>query len=202
MYTYSQISQDKFVNLMLGDIKGFFLDFGCGDGISQHNPCGNNTLLLEENGWNGLSIDLDAHLINIFKTYRKTNCEALDLLNCNINDLLVKYNCPSVIDYFSFDIDGASEDVIKKIPFDKFKFKIITFEHDLYAIGAKTKNTAFEILSSNGYERLIDNVILKPHGAVEDWYIHKDFFKDTELLYLSNVEHTEIFKFYDKSNRI
>ena len=125
MHTYSQISQDKFVNLMLGSAKGFFLDFGCGDGISQHNPCGNNTLLLEENGWNGLSIDLDPRLINIFKTYRKTHCKALDLLNCNINDLLVEYNCPSVIDYFSFDIDGASEYVIKKMPFDKFKFKFI-----------------------------------------------------------------------------
>jgi hypothetical protein len=200
MHTYSQISQDKFVNLMLGNAKGFFLDFGCGDGISQHNPCGNNTLLLEENGWDGLSIDLDPSLINIFKAHRKTNCEAVDLIKCDITDLLFKYKCPDIIDYFSFDIDGASEAVIKKFPFDKFTFKIITFEHDEYAIGPRTKNTAFEILSHHGYERLINNVILTPHGSVEDWYVKKEFFNNKKLLYLNDVEHTEIFKFYEEGN--
>jgi hypothetical protein len=197
MNNYSQISQDKFVLSLLKSNNGFFLDFGCGDGITQTDPCGNNTLLLEQNNWNGLSIDLDPRLINIFKQYRNTACECIDLTLCNIESLLKKHNCPEIIDYFSFDTDGATENIIQNFPFNKYKFKIITFEHDLYAIGSKTKNLAFDILCKYGYERLIDNVNLYPHGAVEDWYIHPDFFDKSKLIYLNNIEHTEIFNYYD-----
>tara|TARA_R110002167_G_scaffold350561_1_gene562789 strand:+ start:1561 stop:2157 length:597 start_codon:yes stop_codon:yes gene_type:complete len=198
MNSYSQMSQDKFANFLFKSKKGFFLDFGCGDGISTNNPCGNNTLLLEQNGWDGLSIDIDTRLTSIFKNYRNTSVESIDLTICDITELLNKYACPKVIDYFSFDIDGATQKVIRKFPFEKFEFKFITFEHDFYANGPEVKEEAFDLFSKHGYSRLINNVNLSPHGAVEDWYVKEKYFEDSSLYFLNDIEHSEILeKFND-----
>ncbi len=194
MNSYSQMSQDKIVAHLFKNKKGFFLDFGSGDGVSTNNPCGNNTLLLEQIGWNGLSIDIDPYLISIFKKYRSTSSECTDLTICDIELLLKKHNCPDLIDYFSFDIDEASNHVIKKFPFKNFQFKFITFEHDLYANGPELKDLGFEIFSELGYKRLVNNVNLSPHGAVEDWYINEKYFPDINLTYLSDIEHSDILK--------
>ena len=197
MKSFSQMSQDKFAQFLFKDQKGFFLDFGCGDGVSTNNPCGNNTLVLEQNGWDGLSIDIDPYFISIFKKYRKTNAESVDLTICNVADLLNKYKCPSVIDYFSFDIDEATQKVIRKFPFDQYEFKFITFEHDFYACGPDVKEEAFDIFSKNGYSRLVNNVNLSPHGAVEDWYIQEKYFQNTNLHFLSDIEHSDILQKYN-----
>lgn len=197
MNSYSQMSQDKFVNFLFKSQKGYFLDFGCGDGISTNNPCGNNTLLLEESGWKGLSIDIDYRLTTIFKYYRKTDVDCVDLTICDISELLKKYNCPKIIDYLSFDIDESTQKVIRKFPFEEFKFKFITFEHDLYANGPDVKKEAYNIFTKHGYSRLIDNVNLSPHGAVEDWYIKEEYFNHINLRFLKNIEHSKILQEYN-----
>jgi hypothetical protein len=52
---YSQAGQDKFVlSLFNENYEGTFVDIGC-----SVPKIINNTLLLEENGWYGISIDLE-----------------------------------------------------------------------------------------------------------------------------------------------
>ena len=125
MVKHSQISQDKFIFNFFNKQKGFFLDLGCGDGISK--PCGNNTYLLENNGWDGISIDYDITYINTFKEKRKTKAICADLLKSNLKDVLIENNCPNVVDYLSFDVDQASEKALHDLPLNDYEFKIITF---------------------------------------------------------------------------
>jgi hypothetical protein len=79
------------------------------------------------------------------------------------------------IDYLSLDIDGQPTlDVLKKIPFKKFKIKVITFEHDSYRIGNQLKNESRDILESYGYLRLCSDVA-NENNIYEDWYVDKNY---------------------------
>lgn len=185
------MSQDAFV-LEFFKNSGYFLDFGCGDGRSQ--PCANNTLLLEENGWDGISIDFDKNYIDNFNHTRKTKAYCIDLTQVNLRETLIDLKCPKIIDYFSFDIDAATENVLQRFPFNDFKFKLITFEHDLYAGKNNLKNMSMELFKNNNYQVLFENVCLDGCGAVEDWYINKDFF-DYDCI-ARNINHKDILQTY------
>lgn len=197
MVKYSQISQDKFIFNLFNKEKGFFLDLGCGDGI--YRPCGNNTYLLENNGWDGISIDYDITYINAFKIKRKTKAICVDLLKSNLKDVLIENNCPNVVDYLSFDVDQASEKALNDLPLNDYEFKIITFEHNLYiknSIYKNLKQQAFEKFMAFDYLVLIENVELENHGPVEDWYINKKYFDAKKLKFFKNVNHKQILAEY------
>ena len=42
--------------------------------------------------------------------------------------ILEEVNAPKIIDYFSLDIEGAEEIVLKNFPFEKYKFLALTIE--------------------------------------------------------------------------
>lgn len=189
----SQIGQDIFVFNLFQGKTGYFLDVGCGNGFAS--PCGNNTLFLEQNGWDGLSLDCDQPAINHFCSNRKSKALCKNLMQGSLNDILVENNCPQVIDYFSFDVDGATETVLKNLKLDYFKFKFITFEHDLYHRPPTLKNLAKEKFKDE-YEILIENVMLRGHGAVEDWYVHKELTRDLNKIYLKDMYIEDILRTY------
>lgn len=193
MKSISQAAQDIFVHNFLGCNSGFFVDFGCGDGIN--NPCGSNTYYLEQNGWQGLSVDNSQSAMSEFCRNRKTKGILQDLIGQSINDLLTNNNCPAIIDYLSFDVDDATEKVLDNFPLNNFKFKIITFEHDLYHMGDTRKNLAFSKFK-NDYEILIENVTLSNYGPYEDWYIHKELCDKMNKIRLKNVTPNQILNVY------
>ena len=59
---------------------------------------------------------------------------------------------------------------LKLIPFDKYKFNVITFETDYYR-EKTTRGPSRELLERNGYE-----LISTMGGGLEqeDWYVKKD----------------------------
>ena len=59
----------------------------------------------------------------------------------------------------------------------------------------KYKQQSFELFTKNGYERLIDNVILNPQGAVEDWYIYPELITGKKI-FLKDIEHSKICPLY------
>lgn len=195
--SYSQISQDIFVLNFFGRKASYFLDLGCGDGNSY--PCGNNTLLLEQNGWDGLSIDIDSNAVNSFNATRKTKALAFDLANSDLKKILDENQCPKVIDYLSFDVDEVSETVLAKLPLNDYVFRFVTFEHNAYIPNQyyrTLKANANKILSESGYQILIDNVILENHGAVEDWYVHAESTVDLTKKVLTNINHRQVLEEY------
>ena len=131
MLSNSQAGQDKWIlSLFKKGYKGTFLDIGCGKPKDI-----NNTLLLEQKGWNGYSIDL----LNYSEqwTTRKSKFIQADALTYNYNELQL----PEIIDYLSLDIEGEGLrfQALKRVCDFGLKFKAITIEHDSYRGYQKTE---------------------------------------------------------------
>lgn len=166
MTSFSQSHQDLFVTSLIKE-PGFFLDIGSATPIS-----GNNSFLLEMNGWNGVLID--RNICNSKEIRRNPSIE-IDVTKINWEELLITFNVPRVIDYISLDVDDASIDCIKRFPFDKYEFKVLTFETDLYLDGDNRKNECFNVLNKYGfYDRILENA---KYGdwEFEDWWINTKY---------------------------
>jgi len=175
---YSQSFQDLFVLMVLnGKKSGKWLEIGCADPIY-----GNNTKLLEEFGWNGVSVDIDnrqkenwliRNTIPIINDATKINWEELDLLKNN-----------DIIDYLQIDIDPAntSYNVLLSIPFWKNKFRVITFEHDFYTREFDDiRDKSRKYLKSFGYELIVSNISPNNNNPYEDWWVHTELV-DTKIV--------------------
>lgn len=165
---YSQASQDVFVLSCLdGKQNGTFLDLGC------HQPDFiNNTFLLEKQfGWQGLSLDVDFSCIDRFPSVRNTPALVRDCTKLQWDEISSYYSNQS-IDYLSLDLEPADKtlECLQSIPFDRFNFSVITFEHDFYRFGEYYRSKSREIFTKAGYRLLSSNV--KNGGAIyEDWYV-------------------------------
>jgi hypothetical protein len=193
--TYSDAYQDIFTLKLFNNQKGFYLDIGCSDGISK-----NNTYLLECNGWKGISIDNRISEIEQFRLNRKDPCYLVDATEKTlILNILEKENSPKSIDYLSLDIDDSSLACLLNFPHYKYRFKFLTFEHDIYA-GRQDcidrKKQAPPFLESLGYIRIVDNVSLD--GLLyEDWFIDPIYFdikRFKNIINESNLSYQDIFE--------
>jgi tetratricopeptide (TPR) repeat protein len=167
---YSQCYQDMFVLSMIkGKKNGAFVEIGGGDPFY-----GNNTYLLErEFGWKGISIDIDPNLTEAYKKARPTKVITGDATKLNYDVLTLKK-----YDYLQIDCDPAivSYEVLLKIPFDRCKFAVITFEHDFYTdenSGVREKSRMY--LESLGYELVASNIAPDKYNSYEDWWVYPEF---------------------------
>ena len=101
--------------------------------------------------------DGHAHLRNDGNRYSVTTISLIDLLE--------KYNAPKIIDYLSIDTEGTEFEILSHHDFDKYKFKVITCEHNY----TQSRENVFNLLSSKGYVRKFEDVSL-----VDDWYVLMD----------------------------
>lgn len=171
---YSEAYQDMFVLTILnGKENGTYLEIGSADPFY-----GNNTALLEQNyNWKGTSLDISEEFVNNFSEKRKNKvllCDALEVDYCEIvNDI----TDTGVIDYLQIDCDPpeVTFNILKKIPFDKYKFAVITFEHDFYCDQSESiKYNSREYLISMGYQLVVSNVSANDWRDYEDWWVHPD----------------------------
>lgn len=187
---YSEAFQDFFVlSLLNGKTNGSYLEIGSGS-----STYGNNTYLLEKDfGWKGVGIDLCEEFVEQHKNDRKNPCYLLNALDINYSEFLKENNLKNQIDYLQIDCDPPSVtyEILLKIPFDEYKFSIITYEHDFYADETETfKEKSRKYLKSKGYELLISNVSPNDWKDYEDWWVHPDLV-DKDLVYkFKNNSHT------------
>lgn len=166
---FSQAGQDLFVLSMLSGKKGGnYIEIGGADPFES-----NNTFLLEKDySWKGFSVEFDETLASRFNSNRQNPCVCSDATTFNYEGMLQQLNFPNQIDYLSVDIDPAENtySALMKCPFNEYRFSVITFEHDLYASGAKYAELSRIFLQSHGYQLVAKNV--KSFGRVfEDWWI-------------------------------
>lgn len=76
----------------------------------------------------------------------------------SLEDLLVQYNAPKIIDYLSIDTEGSEYDIIKEFPFNKWIIKFITIEHNF----TDAREKIFQLLTHFGYKRT--------ERQWDDWY--------------------------------
>lgn len=180
-YNFSQIMQDMFVlSLLNGKTNGTYLEVGAADPFVN-----SNTALLEKFGWYGIGIDNNENFVKEYKNHRKN---PILLSNANIINYkkLLSHYFPNIdiIDYLQLDIEPCHNtfEALLAIPFDKYKFRIITYEHDYYIDMTKSyRQKSRNYLSSLGYVLLYNDLSTDSNSPFEDWWIKPDLI-DTNIL--------------------
>jgi FkbM family methyltransferase len=108
--------------------------------------------------------------------FTNTNVNVLKISN-TLENVLDKFNSPKVIDYLSLDVEGQEYTILSTFPFDKYKFKCITVEHNAPHIGTQQQMLIRDVLENNGYTFVKgnDDVNNWGHGPIDDFYILKEF---------------------------
>jgi len=197
----AQACQDIFVDKIVNKTEGFFVDIGAGTGgLPTHTPgFYSNTYYFETfKNWKGIAIDYDTNWWSRTSQLRLADCVCVDLLEKNINEVLDDYNCPEEIDYLSIDVDDAQLKVFNDFDFDRYKFKVLTLEHNLFqSLPECTQDRSEEhkknilkehtyyrkVLSDYGYKLLWANVCLNEYGPVEDWFVDEETFDKHKHIY-------------------
>jgi hypothetical protein len=175
---YSEAYQDMFVLTMLkGKREGTFIEVGAGRPFY-----GNNTALLEKQfGWRGISIDIDDRQVSV---ERKTPFLIKNALEIDYSKIIRELNLGPVVDYLQLDCDPPeiTFEILKRIPFDEYKFKVITYEHDYYNTDKKElREESRRYLESKGYELVVNDIAPDEWRNYEDWYVYPDYI-DRDIL--------------------
>jgi SAM-dependent methyltransferase len=178
---YSEAYQDMFVLTMLNGKKdGTYLEIGAGNSFY-----GNNTALLEKQfDWKGVALDIDENFVNAHKNERKNPCFLKNATLVNYNAFLSGLDFPNEIDYLQLDCDPPSVtyDILLSIPFETYKFAVITYEHDYYCDETKSfQEKSKKYLESYGYVRVANNISPDEFRSYEDWWIHPDLIDNVVL---------------------
>lgn len=193
---YSDAKQDQFAANILGfKQNGYYVDIG-----SCNSMISNNTYFFQNLNWKGMCVEIESSYNDSYKNRKDCLYLNTDATKLNYKELFEENNYPKIIDYLSLDVDTLSLTVLKKIPFNDYKFRVITIEHDAYLYGEKYQKEQRNILSSNGYELICSNVFVqqpgfdRPKCAFEDWWCYPDEFSrelldriKTESVYPSNI---------------
>jgi hypothetical protein len=178
---YSAVSQDEFVANILGFKKnGYCVDIGSGHSIES-----NNTFYFQSLDWCCISVEIDSSFNETYLTRKNGVHLNENALRVEYENVLSEYEFPTVVDYLSLDVDTCSLNVLKILPLDKYKFKIITIEHDAYLYNDKYREDQRRILTEAGYKLLCSNVLVPNPGhsgyngedcPFEDWWIYPSEF--------------------------
>lgn len=83
----------------------------------------------------------------------------------SLEDLLVKHNSPYEIDFLSIDTEGSEYKILSSFNFDKYKFKVITVEHNF----TSNRKAIHDLLAGQGYIRILDKA-----SSFEDWFVNEE----------------------------
>lgn len=174
---HSEAYQDLFVLTVLdGKQNGTYLEIGSGDPYY-----GNNTALLESVfGWKGVALDSDENLVNSYNSSRINKCFCGDARKVDYRELLSKL-CPNKeVDYLQIDCNPlyVTYQVLLSIPFEEYKFAVVTYEHDDYRDPTKSfQSRSSEHLKKHGYMKIVNNASPDNHRGYEDWWVHPELVK-------------------------
>lgn len=169
---YSQSYQDMFVLAATqGRKNGTYLEVGSAEPFK-----GNNTALLETKfDWKGLSIDLDHRKVEQFMEQRNNWVLCVDATKIDYAKVLSSFGLSNTIDYLQVDCDPpeVTFEILKKIPFDQYRFAVITFEHDYYT-NHTVRDASRQYLQAQGYELVVSDVAYNKIHSYEDWWVHPE----------------------------
>lgn len=172
---FSQVYQDLFILTCLnGKKNGKYLEIGSSDAFKN-----SNTALLETKfGWSGIGIEYNPDLANSHKGKRKSLVLCTDALIVDYNKLLNKYfPDQNIIDYLQLDIEPPRNtyEALLSIPFDKYNFAVITYEHDYYVdLTRSYRDKSRDYLEAKGYQLVIPNISPDENSPFEDWWVHPE----------------------------
>jgi tetratricopeptide (TPR) repeat protein len=188
---FSQVYQDMFVLTVLeGKHNGTYLEIGSGEPFY-----GSNTALLETVfGWKGVGIEYDSSRASKH-SIRKNPVFCVDGTTVDYNKLLSEYFDDNIIDYLQLDIEPSRNTfmALQKIPFDKYQFKVITYEHDHYIdIKKQYRDKSREFLTSLGYVLLVNDISPRDDCSFEDWWVNPTLVSSSIMKNFDHLRHKRI----------
>lgn len=188
---YSQAFQDMFIlSLLNGKRNGLYLEIGAQEPFYQ-----NNTALLEtQYDWKGISIEIDEGLCNMFSEQRKNMIVCKDATTIDYDKLLSEFTDQKDFDYLQVDCEPSKTtfEVLISIPFEKYRFAIITYEHDHYVdMTGSYREKSRRFLKSMGYEICVNDISPNDESPFEDWWYHPDLI-DPEMLKIMKSEENRV----------
>ena len=106
---------------------GFCVDVG-----SCHSVISNNTFYFQDLGWTSLSVEIEPGYNSSYSTRNLGVHLNTNALEVDYKKVFEENEFPTSIDYLSLDVDTVSLEVLKILPMDEYRFKVITIEHDGY----------------------------------------------------------------------
>ena len=194
---YSQIFQDMFILAVLnGKKNGTYLEIGAQQPFYQ-----SNTALLETKfEWKGVSIEIKEDLCKMFKEQRKNTILCQDATQVEYNKLLQKTFDTKVIDYLQVDIEPSKTtfEALLAIPFDEYKFAIVTYEHDHYVDMTNSyRCKSRKYMEMMGYELVVANVSGNDFCPFEDWWVHPDLVDQETIEKFKSIQDvTDVRKYF------
>ena len=122
----------------------------------------NNTLSFNEVRLEGGLSTLDSFSDSDGHSKTRKDGIKYDINTISLNDLLKKYNAPFMMDYLSIDTEGSEYDILSSFNFDKYKFRVITSEHNF----TQNREKIYTLLKKQGYERKFEDI-----SEFDDWYV-------------------------------
>lgn len=139
---------------------------------------GNNTALLELNyDWKGVSLETNFEFVEEYRKTRRNPILRTDALTMNYRKLFKEHFDTQEIDYLQLDIEPARNtfEALLSIPFEDYKFAVITYEHDYYVDVTKSyRDKSRRYLKMMGYELIVNDVSPDGISNFEDWWVHPD----------------------------
>jgi FkbM family methyltransferase len=97
----------------------------------------------------------------------------------SLNDLLKKYNAPSMIEYLSIDTEGSEFEILNSLDYEVTNFRIITCEHN----ETRNRESIYDLLTTKGFIRL-----LTEFSMFDDWYINPRLIDNRRIKSLAKAE--------------
>jgi hypothetical protein len=161
------------LSILNGKRKGTYLEIGAQEPIFQ-----NNSAILEKDfDWKGVSVEILENLCQMFAEQRSNPIICKDATTIDYEKLLKQFYNTKEIDYLQLDCEPSKTtfEILTAIPFDQYKFAVITYEHDHYVDMTSTYRTkSRNYLKSWGYELVVTNVSQDDKTPFEDWWVHPD----------------------------
>lgn len=121
----------------------------------------NRTVAFYETDTSDLST-IDMYRGDDLHTHKRAHGIRYDVPTISLQDLLIKHNAPTLVDYLSIDTEGSEFDILNRFDFERHKFRVITCEHNF----TSARDKIFSLLSQNGYERILEGA-----SKQDDWYV-------------------------------
>lgn len=169
---HSQSLQDLFVLAATqGHPSKWYLEVGSAEPFYH-----NNTALLETQfGWQGVSIEIDATKVAQFRSARRNPVIQQDATTINWRELLAGLGAPRDQGYLQIDCDPAENSyrILTAMPWDYYRWAVVTFEHDYYA-DTSVRDRSRVFLQQQGYELMAGDIAFTQSHSYEDWWVHPD----------------------------
>lgn len=164
--------QESFVlNVLKEKNNGFYLELG-----SAWPKKENNTYLLEtQYNWSGIGFEIDENLVNEYRQVRKNPVIHTDARYFDYESYFQENNVPKQIDYLQMDLHPALStfEALQKLPLDKYRFSVITYEHNRWwdeDLHKYIQEESQKIFKKHGYFLVVENV-LDRINQLEDWWV-------------------------------